>query len=94
MAPGFYIDNSPMAITQIAHPTQPASNWDRLTHRRACEVKYEQKEETRKEKIARLAKEKMHASWKVRDQREPDKPKVFQLRQICKPRHRVNFIHR
>lgn len=49
------------------------------------------KVETKKEKQARLAKEKMHASWKTYNE---VKPKIFEIKQICKPRHRLNHIPR
>ena len=92
MAPGYHYGYGPYATTPVA--IQRLDAWEMQVRRWEHEVKQKQQKETKKEKIARLAKEKMYASWKTRDQLEPDKPKVFQLRQICKPRHRINFIHR
>ena len=47
-----------------------------------------QEEETEKEKIARIAKEKMYASWKTYNDRTTT---IKDVKQICKPRHRVNY---
>lgn len=42
------------------------------------------KYETKKEKIKRIAKEKMFASWKTYNQKTE---KILDIKQICKPRH-------
>ena len=50
------------------------------------EVQKKIKKETKKEKIARLAKEKMFSSWKTYNE------KTFQIKtivQFCKPRHKI-----
>lgn len=52
------------------------------------ESKKRVKKETKKEKVARLAKEKMHSSWKTYNE------KTFQIKtilQVCKPRHKMFF---
>jgi len=45
------------------------------------------KKETKKEKIKRVAKEKMLASWKTYNQKTE---KILEVKQICKPRHNIN----
>lgn len=45
------------------------------------------KQETKKEKIKRVAKEKMFASWKTYNQKTE---KILEVKQICKPRHNIN----
>ena len=47
------------------------------------------KVETRKEKLQRLSKQKMFASWSLYNQKEE---KVFEIKQFCKPRHQMKFI--
>lgn len=43
------------------------------------------KKETKKERIARVAKEKMYASWKMFNQKTLG---IIQVKQFAKPRHR------
>jgi len=45
--------------------------------------------ETKKERIARIAKYKMLASWKTYNQKTE---KIIKMKQICKPRHRLVII--
>ena len=49
------------------------------------------KTESKKDKIRRIAKAKMFASWKTYDQKNRY---VIQVKQLCKPQHRVNHIVR
>lgn len=49
------------------------------------------KPETKKEKIARIAKEKMYASWKTFQQNHIS---IIQVKQICKPRHKLTHMQR
>lgn len=44
----------------------------------------QRKVETKKERIKRIAKEKMYASWKTFNQRTPT---IIEIIQICKPKH-------
>ncbi len=44
------------------------------------------KVETKKERIKRIAKEKMFASWKSFNQKTE---KIIEIKQICKPQHRI-----
>lgn len=46
------------------------------------------KVETKKQRIARLAKEKMLASWNMHHQNTPT---IIEVIQICKPRH-LNYL--
>lgn len=46
------------------------------------------KVETKKERIQRIAKEKMFASWKLFNQKTPT---VIEIKQFCKPRHNLNI---
>lgn len=47
------------------------------------------KYETKKEKIKRVAKEKMFASWKTYNQKTE---KILEVKQICKPRHKIKIM--
>lgn len=87
--PGTYQE---FQITPVSFQTLDV--WNRQIIRWSNEVQQKKKQETKKERIARLAKEKMLASWKKHNQREPERPKVIQMKQICKPQHRINFVHR
>jgi len=49
------------------------------------------KKETKKEKVARIAKEKMLASWKTYDEILPN---LYKIKQICRPEHRLNHMGR
>ena len=49
------------------------------------------KKESKKERILRVSKEKMKASWKTFNQRAE---KIIQVKQICKPMHRINLAKR
>ncbi len=52
----------------------------------------QQKQETKKERVKRVAAEKMHASWKLHNQKTE---KILVMKQICKPRHNIyNFKKR
>lgn len=48
----------------------------------------QRKVETDKERITRISKEKMYASWKVYDEMRKN---VLKVRQVCKPQHRLIF---
>lgn len=52
---------------------------------------HSQKEETSKERIKRIAKEKMYASWKTYNER---KITIKEVKQICKPTHKINHSGR
>ena len=43
--------------------------------------------ETSDEKKTRIAKEKMHSSWKMYQQKTPT---IIKVKQLCKPIHRIN----
>ncbi len=45
-----------------------------------------EKRETKKEKIKRIAKEQMLASWKVYNQKTEN---IIEIKQFCKPRHNI-----
>jgi len=47
------------------------------------------KRESKKQRIARIAKEKMFASWQLRHEK---KPQVFKVIQTCKPRHVIKIF--
>ncbi len=46
-------------------------------------------EETDDQKKKRIAMEKMHSSWKVYNQKTQT---IIRIKQVCKPRHRINHI--
>lgn len=46
----------------------------------------QKKQESKKEKIARIAKERMLASHKTYNQKTPS---IIQVKQVCKPMHRI-----
>ena len=64
-----------------AQPTTVYSSW---YYR---EIQQPEIKENKKERIARIAKEKMFASWKLYNEK---REKVLDVRQMCKPRHRLN----
>jgi len=47
---------------------------------------YKIKKETKKQRILRIAKEKMLASWKTYNQKTPY---VIEIKQLCKPKHKL-----
>lgn len=47
---------------------------------------YQKKKETKKQRILRIAKEKMLASWKTYNQKTPY---VIDMKQLCKPKHKL-----
>lgn len=47
--------------------------------------------ETKEQKVLRIAREKMYASWKMYNQKTEKIPKIIQ---VCKPRHRLSFMGR
>ena len=49
------------------------------------------KEETKKEKIQRVAKEKMLASWKTYNEKTL---KIIDVKNLCKPQHRLTHLGR
>ena len=49
------------------------------------------KVETKKERIKRIAKEKMYASWKTYNDRTVT---IKEIKQICKPMHKINHSGR
>ncbi len=51
----------------------------------------EKKKETKKERQKRIAMERMLASWKTFNKKTPTK---IEIKQICKPSHRVNHMGR
>ena len=97
MAPGFYISQcDPMYVTQplLYTPTQSCATYGNNTIRLdqsqyANPSRSNRKEETKKEKIKRIAKEKMFASWKTIDRKTET---INILKQICKPRHQMKHI--
>jgi hypothetical protein len=85
MAPGFYITQGPLAVTQI-----------RITGSEtyANGIGYQQakiKPETKKERVKRVAKERMYASWNSYNDKTET---IKEIKQLCKPRHKVNFMGR
>ena len=48
-------------------------------------------QESKKQRIARIAKEKMFASWKMYNQKTE---KTIKIIQVCKPRHKLNQMGR
>jgi len=54
-----------------------------------CYVYERKKEETKKQRTARIAKEKMLASWDVHNKKSPT---VKERIQICKPRHQITSM--
>jgi hypothetical protein len=90
-------DSTPTNLNlTTAEPTTASSQnsnaWDMQIRRWSNEVFRKMDKETKKEREKRIAKEKMYASWKTHNQREAEKPKVFQIKQICKPRHQMSHI--
>jgi len=88
MAPGYQYYQGTCAVTDIWSPTQSAYS--------GCYsdiyIPETKKVETKKEKTQRIAKEKMYASWKSHNQNKPEERKVIQIKQICKPRHRISNL--
>lgn len=70
---------APSFDTQITRHESTAS-WDLGGYIYIIPVK----KETKKQKIARIAKEKMYASWKTFNDKGRN---IIQVKQICKPRH-------
>lgn len=83
MAPGYSSCYGPFAITQI--------RLNDVTPTYANGIGYVQpkKVETKKERIKRIAIEKMHASWKKYNQKTPT---TIEIKQICKPIHRIGHM--
>ena len=46
----------------------------------------QRKTETKKERIKRIAKEKMFASWKTYNQKTES---IIEIKQVCKPKHKL-----
>lgn len=78
-------------VTQITS-TQPTCTYSNSSFYYSYSVPVQQKQETKKERIKRVAAEKMHASWKLHNQKTE---KILVVKQICKPRHNIyNFKKR
>jgi hypothetical protein len=85
MAPGWQINYGPMAVTQL-----------RITGDEiyANSIGYQQakrKPETKKERIKRIAKERMYSSWSSYNDKTET---IKEIKQLHKPRHKVNFMGR
>ena len=63
--------------------------WEYQMRVHSREVKKKLAEEPKKEKIKRIAKEKMYASWKTIDRKTET---INIVKQICKPRHQMRHI--
>ncbi len=66
----------------MAYPTQPTMGYSYSGIYRQTE--------TKKQRIARIAKELMYASWKIFNQKTVSIIKIIQIR---KPRHQLKFCH-
>jgi hypothetical protein len=99
MAPGFYItQGTPTGLeVQPTYATESTFNvngqrldyWDYQMRVHSYEVKKKFAAEPKKEKIKRVAKEKMYASWKTIDRKTET---INIVKQICKPRHQMAHI--
>ena len=88
MAPTF----EHIGLTQVTHITYPVytnSSYNYRTGRYDAPYRSIKKVETKKQRIMRIAKEKMLASWKLYNQKTE---KIFEIKQICKPEHRVGYF--
>ncbi len=96
MAPSFCHANSPGCPTVVDFsnciPTDSSSYYSKnfyfKTYCYGANFSTKKRKETKKEKIARIAKEKMHASWKTQDQISSN---LFKLKQLCKPQFRIHL---
>jgi hypothetical protein len=89
MAPSYYC-NTATQVTQISS-TLTYSSADDSYYYSYCQP-VQQPQETKKERVKRVAAEKMHASWKLHNQKTE---KILVVKQICKPRHNIyNFKKR
>lgn len=94
MAPGFYLDVTHHISLENAIPTSSSSTdvtpirinsgyyWQR-----SVQVETRPKPETKKQRIARVAKERMLSSWNKHHDKTMTIKKVIQ---VCKPNHRIN----
>lgn len=91
MAPTYVGPCSPFYITQPVAPTTSVSTCNGTTWFSSnYEVQQTKvKKETKKEKRDRISKEKMLSSWKTINKKTMT---IDQIKQICKPRHRVGYI--
>lgn len=76
----------PFDLTVVIVP-----NWGSPASGMNYSYKENVKKETKKEAIGRIAKEKMYASWKMYNEKTIT---IREIKQVCKPRHQVNFIGR
>lgn len=89
MAPFYISPSHPLAVTQVVSSTMTQVIQPLYAGTYATEVRKSVKQETKKEKIKRLAKEKMYASWKTIDRKTST---INEIKQICKPRHTIGHI--
>lgn len=94
---------SPMPYSNF--PTQPTLNGFEISasshvpidstnsniHYQNCIYFEPKKTETKKERLIRISKERMLASWKTHNQKTET---IIQVKQFCKPRHKINIPRR
>jgi len=83
-------DYNPTAVPTVATDTSYGyvfSSDGRSIFWRHCAASFPAKKpETKKERTARIAKERMLASWKTHNQKTIS---VIELKQVCKPKHNL-----
>ena len=102
--PPYDCDTSPTRIsTNWISPTDTRAFSIRLTeyashytigYYDSCDSSYHdryKKVETKKEKLDRVSKEKMLASWKTYNEKTEH---IIKIKQICKPQHKLNYRYK
>jgi len=85
--------NPPFYDTSATSIISTASNWiscSGTNYYQSYEIP-RQIVETKKDKLDRVSKEKMLASWKTYDQKDMN---IIKIKQMCKPQHKMSYRHK